>query len=290
MDKQPNYEFTGTPLLRLRDAGKPIVYVVHHPLSADRDVTSRESSGFASLLWQLRYWPLVRGQRAFCTSGVNVLSVSQTVARRLIDEGAPASSITVVPNGVDGEVFTPGDLAASEFDVIALGSFMHPRKGFRYVREAYKKLAAKGLRIADVGRRSEAQHAELRNIPQVRSFGTVEHDQLLALLRSSSTLMSTSLYEGFGLSLIEALACGRPAFAFDAGATGEVLQSIDPTLVVPVRDVSALVTRVESFLALPTEERVAKGQRYRSEVLARYSLKHSADALLALYKRARKAP
>lgn len=277
----------GTPLIKLRKTGRPIVYVVHHPLAADRDVTWQESSGFTALLWRLKYWPLVCGQRAFCRTMANVLTVSQTVAQRIIrEDGASSDAVTVVPNGVDGSVFTPADLHQSDFDVIAIGSLLHPRKGFRYLLQAYQALAAKGFRIADVGRRSDEQQTALRKISDVTMFGMVEHDQLLKLLQRSSALISTSLYEGFGLSLIEALACGRPAFAFDSGATKEVLDPVDPSLIVPIRDVDQLVARVEAFLRLPVEERVRKGNECRQAVLKLYPLENSAGQLKKLYETA----
>ncbi len=276
----------GTPLIRLKETGRPIVYVVHHPLAADRDVTWRESSGFAALLWWFRYWSLVRGQRAFCRMMPNVLAVSKTVAERIIrEDGTPADAVTVVPNGVDGSVFIPMDLHQSNFDVIAIGSLLHPRKGFRYLLQAYRSLAEKGFRIADVGRRNDEQQRALRSISGVTMFGMVDHDQLLHLLQRSSALVSCSLYEGFGLSLIEALACGRPAFAFDAGATKEVLDPVDPSLIAPIRDVDQVVRRVESFLRLPVDERVRRGNEYRKAVLKLYPLENSSRLLQGLYER-----
>ncbi len=273
----------GPAFRRLRSAGVPMLLTIHHPVTVDRDIAVEESSMIGGFLWRLKYARLVAWQRAMCAACHHVMTVSQTVSDRLQKDYDIASNhITIVPNGVDGSVFSP-DPAAPLFDVIALGSFIHPRKGFRYLAEAYRALGSKGLRIADVGRRSDAQVAVLRTILGVTMHGTVDQPTVQRLMQRSSVLLSTALYEGFGLSLIEALACGRPAFAFAGGAVGEVLSPIDTELVVPVRDTSALVAKAEAFLRLTETERKERGEEYRKKVLERYSIEGAAKALRSLY-------
>lgn len=276
----------GPQFCRLPQTGVPVLYAIHHPVTADREVAIAETSSCERMLWRLKYFFPVRWQWHLCHSLPNVMTVSQTVQERLIrDYDIPPTKISIVPNGVDGERFQSAGDHSSAFDVIAVGSFLHPRKGFPYLLTVYEALAAQGIRIADVGKRSSAQRSQLEKLTGVKLFGTVPDDRIAELIRRSSALLSTSLYEGFGLSLIEALACGRPAFSFDAGAVKEVLSPIDPSLVVPLRDSMALVRRVREFLALSSEERRLRGGRYREEVLKRYSLRMSADALRRVYAR-----
>ncbi|MFH1443929.1 MAG: glycosyltransferase family 4 protein [Candidatus Peregrinibacteria bacterium] len=276
----------GPQFTRLTQTGVPVLYAVHHPVTADREVACAETSGLQKLAWRVKYFFLVRWQRHLCRTLPHVMTVSRTVQERLSsDYDIPSEKISIVPNGVDGERFVFAGEREPEFDVIAVGSFLHPRKGFRYLLDAYAALTKGGARIADVGKRSPLQRAELEKITGVRIFGTVSDTEITSLIQRSTTLISTSLYEGFGLSLIEALACGRPAFAFDAGAVREVLSPIDPSLVVPLRDSDALVQRVQEFLGLPSEERQRRGARYREEVVGRYSIQMSADALREAYAR-----
>lgn len=273
-------------LLTLQESGVPLLYAVHHPVTVDLGAALGECSPVEGLLWRARYHSLICWQRRICREAPHVMTVSQTVAARLQDDyTCDPAKISIVPNGVDGERFTSAADRTPEFDVIAVGSFLHPRKGFRYLIETYRALAQDKVRIADVGKRSHEQRALLADIPGLTTFDTVSDAEITSLIQRSSVLLSTSLYEGFGLSLIEALACGRPAFAFDAGAVSEVLSPIDPSLVVPLRDCDALVRRVREFLALSPEERRRRGERYREEVLKRYSLEASADALRVVYAR-----
>lgn len=273
----------GPAFRRLQGSGVPVLFTIHHPVTADREIALQESGVIQGILWRLRYALLISWQKRMCSACDRVMTVSKTVSDRLKNEyHCPPDRISIVPNGVDGTVFTPS-AEAPLFDAIALGSFMHPRKGFRYLAEAYRTLAAKGYHIADVGRRSDAQIAELRSIPGVTVHGTVDQATVRSLVQRSSVLISTSLYEGFGLSLIEALACGRPAFAFGGGAVSEVLKGIDPPLVVPVRDTETLVSRVDAFLRLSEKERLERGKQYREAVLRLYPLQDASVTLRNLY-------
>ena len=275
----------GSKLIELKETKKPILYTVHHPVTADCSIAVRESSFIAGLRWRVRYLPLKQAQQRICKNRSNVMTVSETVKQLLCkDYDCSADKIFVVPNGVDGDVFHPEDTIESEFDVIALGSFIHPRKGFKYLLEAYKKLAGLGYRIADVGRRSGEQEKDLARIEGVTVHGIVEPDQVVSLLKKSAVLISASLYEGFGLSLIEALACGRAAFAFGSGAVPEVLAPIDENLFVPPRDTGALVDRVQKYLSLPAGKKAELGRKYREKVLDLYSLENAAGQLKELYR------
>jgi glycosyltransferase involved in cell wall biosynthesis len=276
----------GPALLSLKHTGIPLCLLIHHPVSTDMRIALEESNAPNRLLWKLRYTMLIAWQKRYCRDLRNIITVSQTAADRIVEEyGCKREKIHVVLNGVDTEEFVPKNLTHTAFDVIAIGSFMHPRKGFRYLEQVYRKLSLRGYTIADVGRRSDAQRDILHSIANVQSFGTIEHAQLLSLIQQSKALISTSLYEGFGLSLIEALACGRPSFAFDAGATGEVLRPIDSNLLVPLRDADALANRVIAFLDLPQSEQITRGLAYRTAIQTTYPLRASAQALHHVYDR-----
>lgn len=278
-------QVNGPALLKLKETGKPILYLVHHPVTCDEEVAVNESGFLNGIKWRLKYFMLKKWQKKLCAGSSHVATVSQAVSERIQKNyKCDESKISIVPNGVDGEVFVLG-MCEKKFDVVAIGSFIHPRKGFKYLFDVYQKLSAKGYRIADIGRRSESQQKLLGNVDGVESFGTVDASELISVLRSSSVLISTSLYEGFGLSLIEALSCGIPVFAFDVGAVSEVLEAIDTSLVIPSRDVEEMVRRVEGFLSLTQEEKDERGRKFRDDVLGRYSIQKAADALRKVYEK-----
>ncbi|MBT5237314.1 glycosyltransferase family 4 protein [Candidatus Peregrinibacteria bacterium] len=275
----------GTKMLQLIKTGVPVLYTVHHPATVDREVAIAESGFVEGLKWRAKYALLVRWQKKLCRKMPHIMTVSETSSKRLQDDyRCPASNIHVVYNGVDGEVFSLGKKDA-QYDTIALGSFIHPRKGFPYLAEVYRKLSAEGKKIADVGRRSQEQQEILSTIPGVTMFGMIEQDQLVSLVQDSKTLVLTALYEGFGLSIIEALSTGRPPFPFDVGAVREVLRPIDETLISSRRDSNAVATKILQYLSLSEEERMSRGQKYRDAVLQEYSIEKAGQSLEGLYNK-----
>ena len=275
----------GPALRKLSHCPTPLLLLIHHPVTADREVAVQESCGLNSILWKLKYFLLVRWQKAMCASAQRIVTVSQTMGKRIAaDYGCSTEQISIVPDGVDGSLFSLTTDSSCTSDVIAVGSFVHPRKGFPYLLEAYKKITASGREVSDVGRRSDEQRNALEKIEGVTVYGTVEESRLVELLQTSRVLISTSQFEGFGLSLIEALACGHPAFAFDKGAVPEVLESIDSNLVISASDTVELCRRIEEYLKLSSEVRDQKGQQYRQAVLKYYPLSQSAERLHSVYK------
>ena len=124
----------------------------------------------------------------------------------------PAERIRVVPNGVE-PVFTPDGPAASGDYVLAVGT-LEPRKNLGRAVEAAQ---ARGRRAA--GRRGARAGAGSR-CPA--GSGRVDDDELAALYRGARCLVFPSLYEGFGLPVLEAMACGTPVVTSGGGATEEV--------------------------------------------------------------------
>jgi glycosyltransferase involved in cell wall biosynthesis len=265
----------GPAFKKLKKTGVSLLFLIHHPVTADKEVSG----------WILKYAPLIQFQRAMCKTADHIATVSKTMQKRIAsDYGVDQAKISVVHNGVDGDKFQITKDSQCAFDIIAVGSFIHPRKGFSYLLDVYRNLAASGKTIADVGRRSEEQITALKLIPEVQVHGMVSAEDLVDLVQRSRVLVSTSLYEGFGLSLIESLACGHPAFAFDVGAVPEVLGAIDSSLIIPVRDTATMAAAVEDFLAHSPADRDLRGEQYRKAVLDRFSLTSSSNALNSLYE------
>ncbi|PIR54564.1 hypothetical protein COU75_00190 [Candidatus Peregrinibacteria bacterium CG10_big_fil_rev_8_21_14_0_10_42_8] len=278
-------QMMGPALRCLRHTGVPFLFFIHHPVTADRMIAMKETNGVARILWYFKYFLLVQWQKRMCEVADRIVTVSRTMHDRIAkDYSCEQSKIFVVPNGVNGHLFKQAVDADCDTDVIAIGSFVHPRKGFRYLADVYMALAANGIRIADVGRRTNEQVDILKGIPGVMVYGTVEEEVLIRLVQRSRVLVSTSLFEGFGLSLIEALSCGRPAFAFAVGAVPEILGTIDPSLIIPERDVHQMVRAIERYIALSSAERDANSMRYQKEILLQYSLEASANALQLVYE------
>lgn len=103
--------------------------------------------------------------------------------------------------------------------VLAVGD-INPRKNLASLVAAMARLSIPGLELALVGRRAATSPSPAG--AAVRWLGRVRDDELADLYRAAAVTAYPSLYEGFGLPVVEAMACGCPVVASDRGAIPEV--------------------------------------------------------------------
>jgi glycosyltransferase involved in cell wall biosynthesis len=169
-----------------------------------------------------------------------VIVVSETTKRDVIDLlNLPEARIRVVPNGV-ADVFTPdGPTGEGEY-VLAVGT-IEPRKNLERLAEATRKLGVE-LRVA-----GELGWGDVELGAGVRYLGRVSDDELARLYRGARCLAYPSLYEGFGIPIVEAMACGTPVVTSRGGATEEIAGGA-AVLVDPL-DPGAIATGIEEAAA-----------------------------------------
>jgi glycosyltransferase involved in cell wall biosynthesis len=141
-----------------------------------------------------------------------IVAVSAFTRDELVELLAvPADRIRIVPNGVD-PVFSPNGSKTEGDYALAVGT-LEPRKNLAAVVEA-ARLAGVELRVAGaVGWGGVATEGWI---------GEPTDRELAELLRGARCLVYPSLYEGFGLPVLEAMACGTPVVTSRGGATEEV--------------------------------------------------------------------
>lgn len=150
--------------------------------------------------------------------------------------------VTVVPNGIDHERFQPGPAESSRRELCAprridrpfflyVSRLEHPGKNHVRLIEAFERFRAAGgppwlLVFAGADwHGAPAIHARIRASPwagDIRSLGFVAPRELPAWYRAAGALVYPSLYEGFGLPPVEAMACGCPVLSSRRGALAEV--------------------------------------------------------------------
>jgi glycosyltransferase involved in cell wall biosynthesis len=125
--------------------------------------------------------------------------------------GVPPDRIRIVPNGVD-PVFSP-DGPKVEGDYVLTVSTLEPRKNLAAAVEG-AQLAGVELRVAGA--------VGWGGVETAGWVGEPTDAELAALMRGARCLVYPSLYEGFGLPVLEAMACGTPVVTSRGGATEEV--------------------------------------------------------------------
>lgn len=219
----------GYGLLGLGSAGLPVLATVHHPVSVDRRIDLAETTGLRRLTLR-RWYGFVRMQRRVARRVSPVVTVSESSANDIVEDfGVDREHVRVVPLGVDTRLFHPGSGPRSPGSIIAVASADVPLKGIGTLLNSVAKLATeRDVTLTVVGRvqpggRTERLVGELGIADRVRFVSGIPDEELAALLGSAEVAVVPSLYEGFSLPAVEAMACGTPLVASRAAALPEVV-------------------------------------------------------------------
>jgi glycosyltransferase involved in cell wall biosynthesis len=189
--------------------------------------------------WTRSYAPLLvpKALRA----ARSVIAVSEFTASELETLlRVPREKIHVVPNAVD-DTFSPDGPRADGDYVLAVGT-LEPRKNLARAIEAAARI---GVDLRVVGAPGWGG-VEARGV-NVNWLGSVDDDELARQYRGALCVVYPSLYEGFGLPVLEAMACGAAVVTSAGGATAEVAG--DAAVLVDPLDVGAIAAGIETAIA-----------------------------------------
>jgi alpha-1,3-rhamnosyl/mannosyltransferase len=228
----------------------------------------------------------------------HLIAVSAFTKQELIDVlDAEPDSITVVPNGVNIDEFqceTDEDalrairnqLGLNGRYLMYLGS-IEPRKNVVRMIEAYAqlrdrltecpKLLIAGNPAWGSAPALEAIELNTKNADIIQA-GYLDRSDVIALLRNATACVYPSLYEGFGLPVLEAMVAETPVIASDTPAIAEVADGA--AMLVPPEDTGALSEAMHDTIEQPSTDRVNRGLDRAREL----TWDHSAEKLDACYQ------
>ena len=250
----------GWGLLQLIRAGLPTVATVHHPVAIDRELELATTRSLRRRL-TLRRWYGFTGMQARVTRRLDgVTTVSENSRRDIAAHmGVPAAGIDVIPVGIDPAEFTPPPPGQPRDpdSILVITSADVALKGLVHLLEALAKLRTeRPVRLTVVGSAKPGGPAEqaldrLALRDAVRFTGPVPEAELVSLLQRAAVVAIPSLYEGFSLPAVEAMACATPLVTTDAGALPEVVGT-DAGLRVRAGDVGELTAALQRVLDSPS--------------------------------------
>ncbi len=234
-----------------------------------------------------------------------IIAVSQTTARDITRFfGVAQKRIDVVYNGLNHARFQPlgaGDESVLKHFKIDAPYFLyvarleHPGKNHVRLIEAFNrfKTATKSNHLLILGgadwHGAEAIHEAAQRSPfaaEIRRVGYISDAQLPALYRQAAAMVYPSLFEGFGMPPVEAMACNCPVICSDRGSLAEIAAPaaciIDPE---NPAEISAALNRVASDSTYANSLRKAGLQH-----AGKFSWKNAAAATLAIYRRFERSP
>jgi glycosyltransferase involved in cell wall biosynthesis len=249
----------GWGLLRLARSGVPTVATIHHPVAIDRRLELAAAPSLRRRV-TLHRWYAFTGMQARVARRLDAITTVSESSRRDIAEhmGLPQSKVEVIPVGIDPGEFTPPPAGRprNTDSLLVITSADVPLKGLVHLLEALAKLRTeRDVRLTVVGTAraggpAEAALDRLALRDAVRFTGPVPEGELVRLLQTASVLAIPSLYEGFSLPAIEAMACATPLVTTDAGALPEVVGE-DAGLRVRAGDVGELTAALQRVLDSP---------------------------------------
>jgi glycosyltransferase involved in cell wall biosynthesis len=218
---------------------------------------------------------LYLGSRLIARLVDRYVAVSQAVAAQLRSPyGVPARKVVVVPNGIPLRVSASPPLSLRADltrgrggPVVLTAARLDRQKGHEHLLRAAALVPQATFVLAGDGP-LRSRLAELARILGVadRVLFLGHRDDVPALLASCDVFVLPSLYEGLPLSLLEAMASGRPTIATDVAGSNEVVRHAVSGLLVPPADATAMADAIRRVLADPVEaERLGRAGRERVE-------------------------
>lgn len=185
-----------------------------------------------------------------------LVTVCQALKDELVALGVDADRITPLRNGIDLQLFQPGDHAQQRADLgldgytlLCVGHLV-PLKGQHLVIEALSSLPDTTLLIAGDGveRKRLEQLAVRQGVAgRVRFLGAVPQSALPAIYGAADALVLASSREGWANVLLEAMACGTPAIASRVWGTPEVVAAPQAGLLMQERSAAGIVQAVHAL-------------------------------------------
>jgi glycosyltransferase involved in cell wall biosynthesis len=219
----------GTGLRKIAAAGLPVVATVHHPITRDRLLDLAAARWWRKPLVH-RWYGFSEMQKRVARDIPDLLTVSSTSATDIAaDFGVHPDQLRVVPLGVDTDLFRPSSRPRVRGRIFAIASADVPLKGIAHLLAAVAKLRAeRDVELQLVARLepngpTEKLIAELGISDIVHVSTGLSDAELAGLFASAEIACIPSLYEGFSLPAVEAMASGTPIVASRAGALPEVL-------------------------------------------------------------------
>ncbi len=185
-----------------------------------------------------------------------IVAISEKIADILAEGGVRKEKIGVIYSGVDPAPFAEVREAVpgSDAPVIGTVAVLEERKGHRYLLEAAALLKRQGNRLTYRFAGEGSRRDELQGL--VQKLGLQKEVSFLGFvsdvprfLASIDLLVLPSLYEGLGVSVLEAMAAGRAVVASRVGGLPELVEDSVTGVLVPRKDSSALATAIAGLVS-----------------------------------------
>ncbi len=190
------------------------------------------------------------------TDATAIVTASSFAKQTLVENGVPAEKIHVIPYGVDTARFSLNrSTVPRPFRFVFVG-LLTARKGIPLLLQTWSRLAASGAELWLIGPASDTARTLIPRLNGLRQFGSVSQPEVSRLLSECDIFVFPSFFEGFGLVLLEAMACGLPVITTTATAGPDIVKEGEDGWVIHPGDLDGLVNAMQR--CLDHRDRVSK--------------------------------
>lgn len=226
---------------------KPIIAIIHH---IHGKTLFKELPFFMAVFAYICEWLM-----PFFYKKIPIITVSESTRNELILKGIPKSNIEIIYNGVNHELYVPGK--KSEKPLIIYIGRVKKYKQLEDLIKAFNIIRNNGKNIELIIAGRGDYHEELKNLVKkmsidsnsIKIYKNITEQEKISLLQKGWIYAITSMKEGWGISIIEANACGTPIIAYRVSGLKDAVKNGQTGLLVKNGDIKELANTIEMLLS-----------------------------------------
>ena len=242
---------------------KPLIEIMHHPISKDYYYDLKYAKGVLQRMSKIRWFSFLKMQKKVAKK-INVVVTPSSNSKQdiHIDFKVPISRIKVIPNGIDFNTFCPRpNIVPSPNQIITTASADVPLKGLDFSLHAIARLKYEypDIKLTVIGSPRAEGHTErlikkLKLVEQVSFKTNLTKEEITQEYAKSSAAVVSSLYEGFGFPVGEAMACATPLIATNVASIPEITGSF--AQLIPAEDADAIFQGLKNIFQHPQKYKI----------------------------------
>ena len=234
----------------------PLIEIIHHPITFDFKFELAASKKIKYKISRYLWYSFLKMQKQVAPKLQNIITPSQSSKKGIIEEfNCKKDNITVINNGIDTDEFSP--IVGSVRDpnrLITTASADVPLKGLDYSLKALKILKKDNpnIHLIVIGSYKKGGHTErlIKELDIKDNIFFKKHlskEEIRELYSTSSIALVTSLYEGFGYPVIEAMSCEVPLIATNVSSIPELVGKYG--ILIDPKDENQLSNKIRTVLS-----------------------------------------
>jgi glycosyltransferase involved in cell wall biosynthesis len=236
----------------------PLIEVIHHPITMDLKYELSTSNNLIYRFSRHRWYSFLRMQKKVAPLLKNILTPSNNSKKDISKEfHVKPENISVIHNAVDSNIFRPyPEIKNLPQRLITTASADVPLKGLDFSLYALADLSKEfqDIELLVIGTLRKGGHTDRLikklNLNERVTFKTgITKDEIAQEYAKSSVAIVSSLYEGFGYPVAEAMSCSIPLIATDVASIPEITDNF--AILIPPKDSDAIRDSIRKILLEP---------------------------------------